>query len=42
MMKEPGTTGGESPTGESAAEGPRKITIVQNWFEELRQQVPVD
>ena len=24
-----------------AAEGPRKINIVLNWFEELKQRVPV-
>jgi len=34
MMKEPGTT--------TSAEGtPRKIDIVLNWFEELKQRVPV-
>jgi hypothetical protein len=25
----------------SAAAGPRKINIVLNWFEELKQRVPV-
>jgi serine/threonine-protein kinase len=33
MMKEAGAT-------PSAAEGPRKINIVLNWFEELKQRVP--
>jgi hypothetical protein len=26
---------------ESSPEGPRKIIIVKNWFEELKQRVPV-
>jgi hypothetical protein len=34
MMKEVG------PTGKPAAEGPRKINIVLNWFEELKRRVP--
>jgi serine/threonine-protein kinase len=34
MMKEPGTV-------PSAAVGPRKINIVLNWLEELKQRVPV-
>jgi Tol biopolymer transport system component len=34
MMKEP-------PGSSSAAGGPRKINIVLNWFEELKQRVPV-
>ena len=42
MMKEPWTTGDESTAEASAAGGPRKITIVLNWDEELRQRVPVD
>jgi Tol biopolymer transport system component len=33
MMKEAGTTS-------SASGGPRKISIVLNWFEELKQRVP--
>jgi serine/threonine protein kinase/Tol biopolymer transport system component len=37
MMKEPETT-----ADESTAETPRKIIIVMNWFEELKQRVPVD
>jgi hypothetical protein len=33
---------GVASTGEaSAAAGPRKINIVLNWFEELKQRVPV-
>ncbi|MBN1833205.1 MAG: serine/threonine-protein kinase [Deltaproteobacteria bacterium] len=40
MMKEPGTTGDESVTGESATAGPRKINIVLNWDVELKQRVP--
>jgi serine/threonine protein kinase len=42
MIKESETTGGESTAEESAAEGPRKIIIVTNWNEELKQRVPVD
>ena len=34
MMKEPQST-------VSAGRGPRKIDIVLNWFEELKQRVPV-
>jgi pectate lyase len=34
MMKEAGSTASE--TG-----GPRKINIVVNWFEELKQRVPM-
>ena len=34
MMKEAGTNGSEGS-------GPRKINIVLNWFEELKQRVPV-
>jgi Tol biopolymer transport system component len=34
MMKETGAT-------TSSDEGPRKINIVLNWFEELKQRVPV-
>ena len=36
MMKPPGTSGEKS-----AAEAPEKINVVLNWFEELKQQVPV-
>jgi serine/threonine-protein kinase len=42
IIKEPGTTGGDSTAEESAAAGPRKIIIVTNWVEELKQRVPVD
>ncbi len=35
MMKETGAS------GEAAAEGPRRINIVVNWFEELKQRVPI-
>jgi len=35
MMKPPASAGAASP-----AEGPRKINIVLNWFEELKQRVP--
>jgi serine/threonine-protein kinase len=34
MLKEPQSTA-------SGGEGPRKINIVLNWFEELKQRVPV-
>ena len=34
MMKEQGTTA-------SGSSGPRKINIVVNWFEELKQRVPL-
>jgi len=37
MLKPSGT-----PDDESATEAPRKITIVLNWDEELKQRVPVD
>ena len=37
MIKPSGTT-----ADESATEEPRKIIIVQNWFEELKERVPVD
>ncbi len=40
MIKEPETTGGESATGATVASVPRKITIVLNWFEELKARVP--
>ena len=42
MIKEPGTTGGISAAEGSEAEGPNKINIVLNWFEELKEKVPVD
>jgi hypothetical protein len=37
MTKEP-----ETIDDESTAEIPRKINIVLNWFEELKERVPVD
>jgi hypothetical protein len=36
MIKPPASTGAAS-----TAAGPRKISIVVNWTEELRQRVPV-
>ena len=40
MIKAASVTDGESSDG-SAADGPRKIIIVTNWFEELKERVPV-
>jgi hypothetical protein len=37
MMKMPASTGTES-----MAAGPRKFIIVLNWFEELKERVPVE
>jgi serine/threonine protein kinase len=37
MIKPPGT-----PDDESVTDNPRKINIVLNWLEELKQRVPVD
>jgi serine/threonine protein kinase len=37
LMIKPPTSAGAAPT----AAGPRKINIVLNWFEELKQRVPV-
>ena len=37
MMKPPKTT-----VAVSTAEGPRKIIIVKNWFEELKEKAPVN
>jgi len=34
MMKEPGSKA-------STAAGARKICVILNWFEELKQQVPI-
>jgi hypothetical protein len=42
MMKGPETTGEETAVEKPAEVGPRKITIVLNWVEELKQRVPVD
>jgi serine/threonine protein kinase/Tol biopolymer transport system component len=41
MIKSTAATDGES-SEESTVEIPRKIIIVQNWFEELKQRVPVN
>jgi hypothetical protein len=41
MMKPLEPTDEESPAEESAAETPRKIVVVTNWFEELKERVPV-
>jgi serine/threonine-protein kinase len=40
MIKEIGKTGSASVDGGTKAAGPRKINIVVNWFEELKQRVP--
>jgi hypothetical protein len=32
---------GHTADGESASETPRKINVVLNWFEELKERVPV-
>ena len=40
MIKESAKAGGASAGGETKAAGPRKINIVVNWFEELKQRVP--
>ena len=37
MLKRVGAEGDESQT-----ENPRKIILVTNWFEELKERVPVD
>ena len=42
MVKPPAETTGESSTEESVSEIPRKINIVLNWFEELKELVPVE
>lgn len=42
MIKPPPATGSEPSTAEQAAAGQPKIIVVTNWFEELKQQVPVD
>jgi eukaryotic-like serine/threonine-protein kinase len=41
MMKESGAASGTSTAGETMGAGPRKINIVLNWLEELKQRVPV-
>ncbi|MBN1833209.1 MAG: serine/threonine-protein kinase [Deltaproteobacteria bacterium] len=40
MMKRPETIADESSTEETVAAVPRKITIVLNWDEELKQRIP--
>ena len=40
MVKPPAATTGEPSSGESTGTGPRKINIVMNWTEELKQRVP--
>jgi hypothetical protein len=43
MVKPPATTAAESSAGESAASAPQpKIIVVLNWFEELKERIPVD
>jgi serine/threonine protein kinase/Tol biopolymer transport system component len=42
MIKLPDTTEEETTTEKSADFRPRKINIVLNWFEELKEKVPVD
>jgi serine/threonine-protein kinase len=41
MVKQPERLAEES-TEESAATEPRKIIVVTNWFEELKERVPID
>ena len=38
LMLKPGASTGEAPV----AAGPRRINVVLNWFEELKQNVPTD
>ena len=43
MIKPPATTASESPTEKQAAEAKQpKVIVVLNWFEELKEKVPVD
>jgi len=42
FLKDVATTDDESQAEEPTEEGPRKIIIVTNWFEELKDRVPVD
>jgi serine/threonine protein kinase/Tol biopolymer transport system component len=42
MLKEAATIDNESQAKEAPAERPRKIIIVTNWFEELKEKVPLD
>ena len=42
MLKEVETAADESQTEAPQIEFPRKIIFVTNWFEELKEKVPVD
>jgi serine/threonine protein kinase len=42
MMKAPESTTETAGEAEAAPAGPRRITIILNWDEELKQRVPVD
>ena len=42
LMINPIPVTGEESSEASTAAGSRKIVIVTNWFEELKQKVPVD
>jgi serine/threonine protein kinase/Tol biopolymer transport system component len=42
MLKEVETAEDESQAEESTSEIPNKIIVVTNWFEELKEKVPVD
>jgi len=42
MVKPPTATTGKPSEEESTTTGPIKINIVLNWFEELKEKVPVD
>jgi len=42
MLKEAATADDESQAEEFTFEAPRKINIVLNWFEEIKEKVPVD
>ena len=42
MMRESASTDENSTGAGAKEEKPRKINIVLNWFEELKERVPVD
>jgi hypothetical protein len=42
MIKTVGTTIEATDEGEPSYAGPRRINIVLDWIEELKQRVPVD
>jgi serine/threonine protein kinase len=42
LMVKPQATTGESSTEDSTEEIPRKINVVLNWSEELKERVPID